>query len=56
MCECVDVSVGEDSHVMQDTPATVRVSRAQTLGTCGVLFTGLHRNLDHLEMTEKMKP
>lgn len=42
-----------DSHVVQDTPAAVRVTRAQTLGTCAVLLAGFHGNLGHLMETNE---
>lgn len=40
---------GVDSHVVQDTPATVWVTRAQALSTVRILLTSLHRNLGHLK-------
>ena len=39
---------GEYSHVVQDTPATVGVSRTQTLSTCPILLTRLNGDLCHL--------
>lgn len=41
--------MGMDSHVVQHTPATVGISSTEALSTRTVLFTGLHRDLDHLE-------
>lgn len=35
-------------HIVQDTPATVRVSRAQTRSTGSVLLAALHRDTGHL--------
>lgn len=40
------------SHVVQDTPAAVGVTGAQTLGTCSVLLTRLHRDLSHLKQSD----
>lgn len=47
MCVCE----GEDnnSHVVQNTPATVGITRAEALSTRTVLLTGLHWDLDHLD-------
>lgn len=35
-------------HIVQDTPATVRVSRAQTRSTGSVLLAALDRDTGHL--------
>lgn len=48
MCVCQKMR-RTDSHVVEDTPATVGVTGAQTLGTCTVLLAGLHRDLSHLK-------
>jgi len=45
----------KDSHVIQDTPATVGITRAQTLSTCTVLLAGLYRDLDHLNQRNDKK-
>lgn len=39
----------QNSHVVQDTPAAVRVTGAQALDACAVLLTGLHGDLSHLK-------
>lgn len=44
-----------DSHVIEDTPATVGVTRAQALSTCAVLLTGLHGDLRHLQQSNDRK-
>lgn len=43
-----DLNPLRNLRVVQDTPAAVGVSGAQTLGTRRVLLAGLHRNLSHL--------
>lgn len=42
-------SVVVDLHVEQDTPAAVRILRAQTLSAGPILLTGLHWDLGHLQ-------
>ena len=50
VCVCVRVCVCVGySHVMQYTPATVGVSRAQTLAAGGVLSAVLHWNPGQLQ-------
>lgn len=44
---------GQNSHVVQDTPAAVRVTGAQTLGAGAVLLTGLHGDLSHLKQRDE---
>lgn len=38
-----------DSHVVENTPAAVRITRAQTFCTCAVLLAGFHWDLGHLQ-------